>query len=188
MWLASLQDWNNFWGYVVIPNIASLMSNPKSAFWTQFCQKPKIWDNLFYSVAGLTLIVAHCVTGDVWTLQILNCIETSCFMQFYFEFKRKASIVNQNKGKILNFKRVVWIWVWELVFICLCCICLQVSKILYSGSLRDLLSVSFVAFLLATNKLTVIVTMRQYVVVVENMTNLSQQGFYRPSSAIWMPV
>jgi hypothetical protein len=122
--------------------------------------------------------MAHCVTGDVWTLQILNCVETSCFMQFYLEFKRKASIVNQNKGKILNFKRVVWIWVWELVFICLCCICLQVSKILYWHSLRDLLSVSFVAFLLATNKLTVIVTMRQYVVVVENMWQICQnRGF-----------
>jgi hypothetical protein len=31
--------------------------------------------------------------------------------------------------------------------------------------LRDLLSISFVAFLLATNKLTIIVTMRQYLVV-----------------------
>ena len=158
--------WSQIWHqWCLIQNLQSELNSAKNwRYKTIF----------FYCVAGLTLIVVHCVTGDVWTLQILNCVEASCFMQFCLEFKRKASIVNQNKGKILNFKRVVWIWVRELVFICLCCICLQVSKILYSGSLRDLLWVSFVTFLLATNKLTVIVTMRQYVVAMENIWQICQ--------------
>jgi hypothetical protein len=158
-------------------NVASVMSNPKICILNSILPKTKDIRQSFLLRSRIDI--------DSGSLCYWRCMNTSNFKlhrNFMFHavlFRgRKTSIVNQNKGKILNFKRVVWIWVYKLVFIRLCYICLQVWKFLYSVSLRDLLSVSFVTFLLATNKLTVIVIMRQYVVVVENIWQICwNRGF-----------